>query len=308
MGSGMGHVVEGWTASGWEGVRDAFALNFAEGLEVGAAFSAYHRGRKVADVWGGVADQDAGRPWVEDTIVPVFSTTKGLTAMAANLLARDGRLDVEAPVAEHWPEFDRNGKASIRVRDLLAHQAGLAWVDGAIAAEDALAWDPVIRALERQAPSWEPGTKHGYHATTFGWLVGEVIRRISGQRIGAFVQEQIAGPLGLDFWIGLPESEEPRVAMFVELLPPAFQGTSPDGEPLTLKQLIAMAFGPDSPLAKALAAPGDAFEDRTIWNSRAMHAAEVPSANGIADARSVARMYAACIGDVDGVRLLSPDQ
>src|SRR5256885_2026190 len=118
----MGDRIEGWTASGWEGVRDAFAMNFAEGLEVGAAFSAYHRGRKVADLWGGVADQATGRPWEENTIVPVFSTTKGLTAVAANLLAEDDRLDVEAPVVEYWPEFEPNGKASIRVRDLLSHQ------------------------------------------------------------------------------------------------------------------------------------------------------------------------------------------
>jgi CubicO group peptidase (beta-lactamase class C family) len=299
--------LEGWTATGWEAVRDAFASNFADDLEVGAAFSAYHQGRKVVDLWGGVADQDTGRLWEEDTIVPVFSTTKGFTAAAANILAQRESLDVDRPVADHWPEFEQNGKASIPVRDVLSHQAGLAWIDGAMTAEDALAWDPVIHALERQPPAWDPGTKHGYHATTFGWLVGELIRRISGRRIGVFVREEIAEPLGLDLWIGLPESEEPRAATLLELVPPAF-AIGPEGELPTVRQLIEMAFGENSPLAKALSAPGDAFADRSIWNSRAMHAAEVPSANGIADARSLARMYAACIGEVEGIRLLTPDQ
>jgi CubicO group peptidase (beta-lactamase class C family) len=298
--------IHGWTGKGWEGVRDAFGANFDAGSEVGAAFSAYQRGRKVADLWGGVADPRSGRPWEEDTIIPVFSTTKGATAMCANALAQEGKLDVDAPVVTHWPEFAANGKESIPVSHLLSHRAGLAWIDGSMTADEALAWDPVVRALARQAPAWEPGTRHGYHATTFGWLVGEVVRCISGMSVGTYFRKEIAEPLGLDFWIGLPEAEEDRVAKFVDMVPP---GMMADGAPSpAVGRLVAQVFGEDSPLAKSLEAPGGAFADPAIWNTRAMHAAEVPSANGIGDARSIARMYAACLGDVDGARVLTPTQ
>src|SRR5262245_36582006 len=148
--------LHGWTADGFEGVRDAFAKNFADGQEIGAGFSAYHRGQKVVDLWGGVADEHTGRPWEEDTIVLVFSTTKGMTAVCANKLAQEGKLDVDAPVAEYWPEFAANGKETVPVSFLLSHQVGLAWVEGAMTLEDALLWDPVVDALAAQAPSWEP--------------------------------------------------------------------------------------------------------------------------------------------------------
>ena len=305
--------VQGWTAPGFEGVRDAFQANLDGGTEVGAAFSAYHRGQKVADLWGGVADQETGRPWEEDTIVLVFSTTKGATAICANRLAQRGELDVDAPVAEYWPEFARNGKADIPVRYLLSHQSGLAWVDGDMTAEEALSWEPVIEALENQHPHWEPGSVHGYHATTYGWLVGEVIRRISGRSVGTFLADEVTGPLGLDFWIGLPESEEPRVAPLISFIPPSvsedMKAVAESGkEPDPITDLILQFMGPDTKLGKALTAPGGAFSDTDIFNSRAMHAAEVPAANGIGDARSIARMYAACLGEVDGIRLLTPEQ
>lgn len=285
-------------APGFEPVRDAFAANFAAGTEVGAAFAVYHRGRPVVDLWGGVADVATGRPWQEDTVVLVFSTTKGATAACAHLLAARGQLDVEAPVARWWPEFAAAGKERVTVAHLLAHQAGLAWVDEPMTLEDALAWEPVVAALARQAPHWEPGTQHGYHALTFGWLVGEVVRRASGRSVGAFFAEEIAGPLGLDFWVGLPESVEPRVA---PLITPAASG---DEE---VRAAMAALAGPGSELGRALSAPGGAFADVEVFNTRAVRAAEVPAANGVADARSVARMYAAMIGEVDGVRLLPVD-
>jgi CubicO group peptidase (beta-lactamase class C family) len=300
---------KGWTARPFDGVRDAFEANFAEGLEVGAAFSAYHRGKKVVDLWGGTADADTGRAWEEDTIILVFSTTKGMTAMCANQLAQEGRLDTDAPVVRYWPEFGRNGKEDIPVSYLLSHQAGLAWIDGEMTAEEALSWEPVIEALENQHPAWTPGTQHGYHATTYGWLVGEVVRRVAGRSVGTYLRDEIAGPLGLDTWIGLPEAEEPRVARLISMLP---QGVSvealaaPGDDPVL--QMIALFFGPATMLGKALSAPGGALSDQDIWNTRAMHAAEVPAANGITDARSLARLYSACIGEVDGIRVLTPDQ
>ena len=294
----------GFTAPGFEGVRDAFARNFDKGQETGASFAAYHRGELVVDLWGGVADVRADRPWERDTLALVFSTTKGITAMCANRLAAAGTLDVATPVAEIWPEFAEAGKGAITVRQLLTHEAGLAWIDAPLTLEQALAWTPMIDALAAQSPHWEPGTAHGYHAVTYGYLVGEVIRRVTGRTIGTWFREEIAEPLGLDFWIGLPEEQEPRVARLVG----SSGGSGGTEEPRAdavgaLEQLV----GPDAPIVKALTA-GGAFADGSAWNTRAMHAAEVPAAAGIGDARSVARVYAACIGELDGFRVFDDAQ
>lgn len=295
-------TVEGWTAAGFENVRHAFAKNFAGGREVGAAFAAYHRGHQVVDLWGGIADETTHRPWERDTMIVVFSTTKGATAICANKLAQEGRLDIDAPVAQYWPEFAQAGKKDIPVSYLLSHQAGLAWVDEPLTLEQALAWEPMIHALERQRPSWEPGTAHGYHAVTYGNLVGEVVRRVTGRTIGTYFREEIAQPLGLDFWIGLPEEHEPRVARLVGDI--AGRGADLDAD---ARAALAQFIGPDSTLGKALTA-GGAFAGDGIFNSRPVHAAEIPAAGGISDARSIARMYAACIGEVEGIRLLTPAQ
>jgi CubicO group peptidase (beta-lactamase class C family) len=295
--------IDGWTAPGFENVRAAFEQNFADGLEVGAAFAAYHRGEQVVDLWGGIADQRTERPWGEDTIIGVFSTTKGATAICAHRLAQEGRLDVDAPVAHYWPEFGDAGKQDIPVRYLLSHRAGLPWVDEQLTLEQALAWEPMIHALEHQKPLWEPGTQHGYHAITYGYLVGEVIRRITGRSVGTYFREEIAQPLGLDFWIGLPESEEPRVAMLVGGLLDGIESADVDEE---ARAAIDAMIGPDSVMGKALSG-GGAFAGN-VWNRRDVHAAEVPAAAGISDARSIARMYAACVGEVDGIRVLTPEQ
>jgi CubicO group peptidase (beta-lactamase class C family) len=213
---------------------------------------------------------------------------------------------VDAPVVSYWPEFGAGGKEAIPVTSLLSHQAGLAWVDGSMTAEEAFAWEPVVTALAAQVPSWEPGTQHGYHASTFGWLVGEVVKRISKTSLGACFRTEVAEPFGLDFWIGLPAAQESRVAMFVPLAVPGIDPSGP--RRASLQSLVSRFVGPDSPLAKALDAPGGALSEPDIWNTPALHAAELPSANGICDARSLARMYAACIGDVDGSRLLTREQ
>ncbi len=297
--------IAGWTAPGFENVREAFEKNFADGLEIGAAFAAYHDGKKVVDVWGGFADPKTERPWEEDTIMLVFSTTKGATAIGANRLAQEGRLDVDAPVVRYWPEFAQGGKERIPVDYLLSHRAGLAWVDERLTLDQALAWEPMIHALERQAPLWEPGTAQGYHAITYGYLVGEVVRRVTGRTIGMYFREQVAEPLGLDFWIGLPEVHEARVGRLIGAFGDADDdaGAGADESGATLADLA----GPDSMLWKALTA-GGSFGQKGIFNTRAVHAAEVPGAAGIGDARSIARMYAACIGEVDGIRLLTPQQ
>ena len=293
--------IGGTVAPGFEPVRNAFAANFEQHGDVGAAFCLYHRGEKVVDLWGGVADVETGRPWTEDSIVLVFSSTKGATAVCAHLLAQRGELDLDAPVAEYWPEFAAAGKQDIPVRWLLSHEVGLPVFDNPMSAEEWLAWDPPVKALAAQRPVWEPGTAHGYHAGTYGWLVGEVVRRISGKSVGTFFADEVAGPLGLDFWIGLPESEESRVVPMIGI---DLQDGAVDEQALTERRrtLLETARAPDSLLNRpsTTTAPD--------MNSRAFHAAEIPAGNGITDARSLARMYASLIGDgVDGVRLLNDE-
>jgi CubicO group peptidase (beta-lactamase class C family) len=317
-------MISGWVAPGFEAVRDVFQANFDAGFEVGAAFGAYHRGQKVVDLWGGVADARTERPWEEDSLVLVYSTTKGVVAMCANRLAQQGAIDVEAPVTTYWPEFGQAGKDHVTVADLLSHRAGLAWVDGTVSFDEMVRWDPVVEALERQAPSWPPGTAHGYHATTYGWLVGEVVRRVTGMSIGTYLRTEVAGPLGADFFIGLPVSEEPRVARLLTFIEGLKSGAAllgaqsqdaPHGGPdmTELAELAKTYLAPDGPLYKALAAPGGALTDEEVWHSVRLHAAEIPAANGICDARSLALLYGACVDDVKTpsgatFRILSPEQ
>jgi len=284
--------IGGNVEAGFEGVAEAFAGNFAEHGEIGAATAVYVGGKKVVDLWGGVADRDTGAPYGEDTLQSVFSTTKGATAACANLLAQRGDLDMDAPVATYWPEFKAAGKGEIPVRWLLCHKAGLPYVDATLTLQEALAWDPVIRALEVQAPVWEPGTAHGYHAVTYGWLVGEVVRRISGKSIGTFFADEIAGPLGLEFWIGLPDEQQHRVAPLVTFSAPK--------DP-AMAELVAQFMGPDTLLGKTLGAPSLVFTtEQGVWNRPEVRAAEIPAANGVTNARSLARFYAGLTGTVEG--------
>ena len=176
-------VIEGDVVPGFERVRDVFGDNFEGHGDVGAAVCVYRHGRKVVDLWGGLADAGTGRPWTRDTLQLVYSATKAATATCAHLLAQRGELDLDRPVAWYWPEFAAQGKADIPVRWLLSHRAGLPVIDNPMPLADLLAWDPMAAALAAQRPVWEPGTAHGYHGRTFGWLVGEVIRRVSGRSV-----------------------------------------------------------------------------------------------------------------------------
>jgi len=289
--------IRGTTEPGFERVREAFAANFERLGEVGAAVCLYRDGRPVVDLWGGIADVESGRPWERDTVVMIFSTTKGITALVANLLAERGKLDLDAPVADYWPEFAVAGKADIPVRWLLSHRAGLAAVEGDLSLQDILDWDPVVAAIAAQPPNWEPGTQHGYHVRAYGWTIGEIVRRAVGRSLGQFLAAEIAEPLGLDIWIGLPAEEEPRCATLI----PA----RPDPDRPSFLDLVPA----DGLLARAIFGPSNLFAAGydTSWNRREIRAAEMPSSNGIADARSLARLYAATIGDVDGIRLLSSE-
>jgi CubicO group peptidase (beta-lactamase class C family) len=297
--------VHGETARGFEAVRDAFSTNFERHGEVGAAFSLYHQGRRVVDIWGGVADEATGRAWAEDTLQLVFSTTKGATAACAHLLAQRGELDFDAPVSGYWPEFKAEGKEQIPVRWLLSHRAGLPVVDRPLTPEDLLTWDVIVDALAAQRPVWEPGTAHGYHALTYGWLVGEVVRRISGKSLGRFFADEIAAPLDLEFWIGLPPEQEPRVSRLIELprLGVAAADVDLSGLPEAIREMAAAFLDPESLTNRALSVSSPPPD----YNSRELHAAELPAANGICTARSLARFYAGLIGEVDGVRILRPE-
>jgi CubicO group peptidase (beta-lactamase class C family) len=288
-------TIAGYVATEFEPVLDVFAQNFDERGEVGAAVSVFLDGQPVVDLWGGLADPTSGAPWKEETLVLVYSATKGVTAVGANLLIQRGKLDPEAPVATLWPEFAANGKDAITVGQVLSHQAGLPYVEGDYTLEESLSWTPIVDALAAQAPIWEPGTKHGYHMRTFGWLVGEIIRRADAQHrtAGTFWRDEIADALGIDFWIGLPEVLESRVA---QLVPPR-----------TDLREVLRAFGDDLLLARVFSNPGGHFNYDQMWNSRRLHAAELPSSNGIGSARGLARLYASCVGEVDGRRTLQPD-
>jgi CubicO group peptidase (beta-lactamase class C family) len=286
-------AVGGWVETEFEPVLDAFAANFDERGEIGAAVCVYRDGRPVVDLWGGVADPTTGRAWGDDSIVGVFSSTKGVTAVCANLLMEQGLLDPDAAVASYWPEFAAKGKGAITVRQVMSHQAGLPFVEGVFTLDEVLAWDPIVEQLARQEPIWPPGTKHGYHMRTYGWLVGELIRRATGTTAGRFLRREVADPLGIDFWIGLPEELEPRVAPVV---PPRTDMRAALA-PLRDRLLLARVFDNPSGL----------FNYDDMWNTRALHAAELPSSNGIGSARALARLYASLVGDgVDGVRTLQP--
>jgi CubicO group peptidase (beta-lactamase class C family) len=290
-------TVHGFAEDGWGAVADAFATNLAERGEVGAACAVYADGRAVVDLWGGLADRESATPWADDTLVLTFSTTKGVTAIVANRLIEQGRLDPDAPVATYWPEFAANGKDAVTVEEVLAHRAGLPYVDGDFTLDEVMAVRPVVDALAGQAPGWEPGSTFGYHARTYGWLTGEIVRRVTGRSLGAWLAAELADPLGLDYFVGLPEALEPRVA---RLYPPAADAA--------LQALIDAAMAdPDTLMGRVMSGPSGLFRYDDMWNTRALHATEMPSSNGIGDARSLARLYASCVDEIDGFRALGDE-
>ena len=288
--------VHGFVADSFSPVRDAFEANFASGADVGASCCATVDGEIVVDLWGGFADEEKTRPWEKDTILNVYSTTKTMTALTALLLADRGELDFDAPVARYWPEFAANGKQDIKVSHLMSHSAGLSgWKEPITVAEDLYDWDKMTSLLAAQAPLWEPGTASGYHMATFGYLIGEVVRRITGKSLGTVFREEIAEPLGADFFIGLPASEDSRVAEILPFVMPESTGK------MELNEIEKITF---------LNLP----RDLDIWgsttrrlNTRAWRAAEIPALNGHGNARSIAEIH--CLlangGVAKGKRLMS---
>ncbi len=289
--------LQGYVAEGFEKVADAFAANFTEHDELGAGFALHVDGELRVDVHAGVAVRRDGTPWTDRTLQLVYSTTKGVAAICVGLLRDRGEVDFDEPVATYWPEFGVHGKDRLTVGQMMSHQAGLPAIDAELTFEEVMDVEPAVEALAAQAPLWEPGTTHGYHAITYGWLVGELVRRVDGRRINQFLQEEVCEPLGVEFWIGLPEREDDRVAR----LEPAPLPT----DEAELARMIERA-GPGTLGGRALFldglfAPGSAHG----FNDRAVRATEMAGANGITNARSLSRIYAATVAEVDGVRLLS---
>lgn len=272
-------------------VREEFERNFAERGELGASLCVMREGEVLVDLFGGLADE-TGRPWTEDTLVVVFSATKGATALCAHVLASRGELDLDSAVTRYWPEFRGEGRDDVTVRMLLNHQAGLPGISEPLAEFAVYDFDEMVERIRHERPLWRPGAGHGYHAMTFGWLVGEVVRRVSTLSIGAFFGEAIARPLSLDFWIGLPASEEHRVATTIMdggsrvSLSPRFDDAVARGEPLQVSLLNSTG----------------RFLDPGGCDAPGAHAAEIPAAGGITNARGLAHLYAPLsVGDEDFV-------
>jgi len=270
--------VSGWVAPGFEPARKAFEENYAVSGEVGAAAHVILDGTVVVDLWGGAADEVGTRPWQPDTLVNVWSTTKGWVALAMHMLAEQGLLNFDAPVSYYWPEFAQNGKSAVLVRHILTHTAGLPAPSMKVPDDAIYDWDAMVRSLEQSNLFWEPGTQCGYHAATFGWLNGEVLRRITGVSIGTFLRSQIAGPLGADVFIGLSPKEQARTA---EIVPPQLLAY------LIFRAVTAM--GGRSPRGMAFNNPPRPLK---AVNTRRWQEAEIPSSNGHASARGLAQVYA----------------
>ncbi|TVT36666.1 beta-lactamase family protein [Amycolatopsis rhizosphaerae] len=284
--------VEGRCDARFAPVRAAFEANFAERGELGAAVAVRAHGKTVVDLWGGWADPGRTRRWERDTVVTVWSTTKGVTALCAHLLADRGLLDFDAPVARYWPEFAAAGKEGLPVRFLLSHRAGLAGLREPQSVADLYDWELTTARLAAMEPWWEPGTRQGYHALTFGFLVGELVRRITGRPVDEFLRREVTGPLDLDFGIGLPEAEAGRAARLVHA-----EGTAGSSALLTELPPVAVA-ALANPVVRAAEA-----------NSARWRAARLPAANGHGTARAIAALYGifAANGRCDGRRILSPE-
>jgi len=289
----------GHCAPAWARVKDAFAANFADAHELGAALCVHVDGEPVVDIHAGVVDSRAGGAWRDDTLVNVFSTTKGIVSALALRLVAEGRLSLERPVADYWPEFAQNGKGRIPVKWLLTHRAGLPAVRGMLPDDALYDWERMCTALAAEMPWWEPGTRHGYHPVTFGWLIGEVIRRVSGVSVGEYLQQAFAGPLALDLFIGVPESQHGRIARI----------SRPAPDPTNLEAMSFMQKVMTDPTGVTSRAFANPMSIATGTNTPEWRSAQIPAANGHATARAVSRFYAALAGGgtLDGIEVLPKD-
>lgn len=270
------------------GVLEQFEINFGERGELGASVCLTQNGKKVVDLWGGLANAETKAPWTRDTISIVFSSTKGAASICVNMLVSRGLVDLDAPVVKYWPEFGQKGKEEIPVHMILSHQSGIPHWRKQLKDYAMADWEYMVKACEEEKPFWKPGERHGYHAFSIGVMSGEIVRRVTGKSIGTFFQDEVAKPLGLDFWIGLPAEYDPRVATMVMPEEPG------EGEPIAAL-FIKAAADPESIQALILNNTGRFLEK---FDHRALRGAEIPAANGITNARGLAGIYAplACGG------------
>jgi CubicO group peptidase (beta-lactamase class C family) len=289
--------IEGLCDERFGQVAAEFERNFRERGEIGASVALSVDGKPVVDLWGGIARRKEGTPWKRDTLSVVYSCTKGMVALCAHILESRGKLDIEAPVAEYWPEFASNGKERATVRMMLDHSVGLPACKTSLRAGGCTDWDYMTTTLANEAPFWVPGSRSGYHMLNFGWTVGEIVRRVSGKSLGTFFRDEVAQPLAADFFIGAPDAIEERIA--------PISGYKPAPNEATSEFTQAVITQPESISALSLLNTGG-FDA----NSRACHAAEIGGAGGISNARALARIYSAlaCGGTLDGVKLMDSKQ
>jgi CubicO group peptidase (beta-lactamase class C family) len=282
-------LVVGDVDEGYGPVADAFRRNFTERGEVGAACAVYRDGRKVVDLWGGYRDGRTRKPWLEDSMVTVFSSTKGVSGLAIALAHSRGLIDYDQTVATYWPEFAAAGKEHVTVRQLLSHQAGLPAIDRPLRVTDLANLDIVAQALADQKPGWDPGTRHGYHAISLGWYEGELIRRVDPAKrtLGRFFAEEIAARLGIEFYIGVPESVDPDRIAFIHGFKPAEMMLHMGAMP---RSFVLGFMNPRSITARSFANP-KVLSQIGNYNLPEVRALELPAANGTGEARAIARAY-----------------
>ncbi|UUU36618.1 beta-lactamase family protein [Streptomyces sp. CA-210063] len=283
-------TASGYTSPRFSGVHDAFESNLRNGDDIGASVAVYHHGELVVDLWGGARDT-SGTPYPEDALHVGYSVTKGVMGVVLASLVDTGEVDLDVPVSAYWPEFGAAGKDGVLVRELASHRAGLPAFDEPVTKADLADWDACVRRLARQEPAWYPGIRHGYHALTLGYLVGEVTRRASGKRVGALLRERFAQDSDLQAWIGLPTEHNGRVVTYQDASPTPGIGALLARSAETAGTPTHAAF--NNPVITA-----ELFNDPALWRP------EIPAANGVFDARSLARLYS---GVVDGpLRAISP--
>src|SRR5947208_4753069 len=298
--------ITGYCDPRFKAVAEEFERNFRERGEVGASVCVKVAGETFVDLWGGSADPSSNKTWVEDTITHVWSCTKGATSLCAHMLIERGLLDLEAPVVRYWPEFGQAGKEPIQVKMLLNHQSGLAAISEPVPPGGLYDWEFMVKALEKQEPFWKPGSMHGYHGFTFGWLIGEIVRRVSGKSLGTFFREEVVEPLGLDFWMGLPETHENRVAPIIPADPPDPSGpVSPMMMAIAMDQTSLQAILMFNTGGYMLPGPYGVFG----FNTRDAHATELGHVGTLTNARGLAGMYAPLAngGSLNSVSLVSRD-
>jgi CubicO group peptidase (beta-lactamase class C family) len=287
-----GAVIEGQCDPAWSSVLEAFALNFEQRNELGASLCVSVGGKTAVDVWGGWSDEGQTKRWDRDTVCVIFSATKAATALCANILIDQAALDLHAPIASYWPEFARHGKETATVEMILNHSVGVPGFREPLKEYAFADWEYMVHRIEDERPWWTPGERMGYHGLTIGWLAGELVRRVSGKSLGTFFKEKIADPLGLDFWIGLPEEIEPRVSLIVPYK------RAPDEDEIVSDFLINLRANPDSDSTVAMMHHGgywfenfDEAYGRYAPDTRIAHAAEIGAVGGITNARGLAGMY-----------------